>query len=48
MQTAIDMNQQAKFVVSASNSFALLKEAMAGRMSYLYVEPLSYFEYLKL
>ncbi len=45
MQTAIDMNQKAKFIVSGSNSFALLKEVMPGRMSYLYVDPLDYLEY---
>ncbi len=45
LQTAIDINYKAKFIVCASNSFALLKELMVGRMSYVYIDPLSYNEY---
>lgn len=45
MQTVIDVNYNAKFILSGSNSLALLKETMVGRIIYLNVTPLSYIEY---
>ncbi len=45
MQTVIDMNNKAKFIISSSNSLALLKETMVGRITYLNMDPLSYTEY---
>ncbi len=45
LQTIIDINKQAKFIVSGSNSLALIKETMVGRMSYINIDPLSYSEY---
>ncbi len=45
MQTVIDVNNQAKFIISGSNSLALLKETMVGRITYVNIDPLSYTEY---
>ncbi len=45
LQTAIDLNNSARFIVSGSNAYALSKEIMVGRMKTYFIKPLLYSEY---
>lgn len=45
LQVAIDLNKDAKFIVSGSNAIALKQEIMVGRMKIFFINPLLFNEY---
>ncbi len=45
LQVAIDLNRNAKFIVSGSNASALSNERMVGRIKVFYIYPLLFNEY---
>jgi len=48
LQTSIDLNNSARFIVSGSNAMVLKKETMVGRIKIFYVQPLFFTEYKKI
>ncbi|MGL4951664.1 MAG: ATP-binding protein, partial [Mycoplasma sp.] len=45
LQSAIDMNNKAKFIVSGSNYQALFKEVMVNRIKTFFIQPLSFIDF---
>ena len=45
LQVAIDLNKNAKFIVSGSNATALKQEIMVGRVKIFFINPLLFNEY---
>ncbi len=45
VQATIDLNPQARFIISGSNASALRKETMVNRIKVYYVNPLSFIEF---
>ena len=45
VQATIDLNPQARFIISGSNSRALKKETMVNRVKIFYIHPLSFIEF---
>lgn len=48
LQTVIDLNSGARFIVSGSNATSLTKETMVGRMKTYFIKPLLFKEYKKI